>query len=78
MHGEVLALPGVRDALSEVRRVQSGQLDEWVWDSNAMCTTVRRDETTLVELYGNEATHRVATDEFADFLARVIAAVEAT
>lgn len=43
-----------------------------------MCTTVRRDETTLEELYGNEETHRIATDEFADFLARVIAAVEAT
>jgi hypothetical protein len=76
VHGEVLGLTGVEDALREIRRVQSGELQEWVWNSNSMYTTVRSNETTLDELYENEETHRVATEEFADFLARVIAAVD--
>ncbi|HEV8688482.1 MAG TPA: hypothetical protein VGQ84_14465 [Gaiellaceae bacterium] len=42
-----------------------------------MYRTARRDETRLEELYRDE-THRIATAEFADVLARVIAWVEAT
>jgi hypothetical protein len=49
-----------------------------VWHSNSTYTTVHADETTIVDLFGDERTHHVATDEFADFLERVIAAVEAT